>query len=128
MSHPENDRIAARQRRIARRKRLRIAKKRGNHNKYQWLYLKWWTGGRCPGCGRILDSREYFTRDHITPPQLGGSNSILNIQPLCAPCNVKKAATRIDYRDAQLRMAQLRAAELSAGELHKLLSLFGCLG
>lgn len=53
---------------------------------------------RCAECGvsvKAINSRHV---DHIMPLALGGSNSKSNLQVLCAPCNLKKAAKHpIDF-------------------------------
>ncbi len=46
------------------------------------------SGGRCALCGR--DS-QFLAIDHIMPLSLGGSDSLDNLQVLCASCNVRKA-------------------------------------
>lgn len=46
--------------------------------------------GRCAGCRAKLGSK--FTRDHIIPLALGGTNFPSNIQLLCQPCNSSKNA------------------------------------
>jgi 5-methylcytosine-specific restriction endonuclease McrA len=44
---------------------------------------------RCANC-RCKISEETMHRDHIVALSRGGSNSMSNIQLLCAPCNRKK--------------------------------------
>lgn len=67
----------------------------GHHTRSEWLILLLWHGGCCVHCG----SSDRLTRDHIVPLSRGGTDHILNIQPLCRPCNAKKGA-RVDVRKA----------------------------
>lgn len=55
--------------------------------KRQFLGLIKEFGGRCVRCGL---SGYHLDRDHIIPRYKGGSDSIRNIQPLCAWCNASK--------------------------------------
>lgn len=56
-------------------------------------------GHRCVACGRHQDELDHpIGMDHITPPQLGGSNSPHNRQPLCRACNARKGTSTVDYR------------------------------
>lgn len=45
--------------------------------------------GRCAFCWRSL-RRHGFHVDHRWPLSKGGTNRRGNLQPLCAPCNLKK--------------------------------------
>ena len=77
--------------------------------RYMTFYQK---GLTCACCGRVGthfkldgdgDVRRHFnlycddgmlmTKDHIMPKSLGGSDSIDNLQPMCAECNFKKGNT-----------------------------------
>jgi 5-methylcytosine-specific restriction protein A len=63
----------------------------------EWGALKAAWGYRCLRCWRH-ESQRKLTVDHIVPMDLGGSNTISNIQPLCGPCNSRKWQKAIDYR------------------------------
>lgn len=47
---------------------------------------------RCAECGTSVRKRENRHIDHIMPIALGGSNWPSNLQVLCPPCNLHKAA------------------------------------
>lgn len=56
--------------------------------------------GTCPGCGRdrkdiqpIRGRRSGITIDRVVPLSRGGTNDILNLQPLCHSCNSQKGAS-----------------------------------
>lgn len=55
----------------------------GAHTMREWEYLK--------------QKYNTLTRDHILPINLGGTDNIDNIQPLCRNCNSRKWATYINY-------------------------------
>lgn len=68
--------------------RLLNARKKGTHTKKKWIALVEEFERRCVRCGRDDMPVE---RDHIVPLVLKeSSDSIRNIQPLCAPCNSSK--------------------------------------
>lgn len=46
-------------------------------------------GGRCVECAQ----NEHLEFDHIIPLAMGGSNTVRNLQLLCADCNRRKGAT-----------------------------------
>lgn len=74
------------------------AKKKGNGGRYtarEWRALCAWFGNVCVCCGESTD----LSVDHIVPVSQGGRNDISNLQPLCMPCNTRKATQTIDYRD-----------------------------
>jgi 5-methylcytosine-specific restriction endonuclease McrA len=78
-----------------RRARKLFAK--GSHTDAEWQTLKAKYNFKCLCCGK-QEPEIKLTRDHIRPLILGGSDSIDNIQPLCARCNSKKSLRQIDYR------------------------------
>lgn len=51
--------------------------------------------GICLAC----KEKKELTVDHAYPFCKGGSNKIENIQLLCNPCNMRKGAMSIDYRE-----------------------------
>jgi 5-methylcytosine-specific restriction endonuclease McrA len=59
-----------------------------------WSALAELYGGRCLSYGTDED----LSVDHVVPLSLGGSNTIANIQPLCATCNSLKGSAVVDYR------------------------------
>ena len=89
--HPEKS-IAATNRRRA----LKLAAE-GSHTEEEWQELKAFYNYRCLCCGK-QEPEIKLTRDHVIPLTQGGSDSIDNIQPLCARCNSKKTSRHIDYR------------------------------
>ncbi|MFC5847039.1 HNH endonuclease [Deinococcus petrolearius] len=72
----------------------------GHHTQKEWLAcLAAFTA--CPGCDRRWEDipprpdrryRYVWTKDHIRPLSLGGTNEINNIQPLCYRCQFSKGA------------------------------------
>lgn len=67
-------------------------------DKLGWKMLVELCGNVCARChlgGKL-------TRDHVTPLKLGGSNGLLNLQPLCVTCNGEKGLSVIDYRAPEL--------------------------
>lgn len=74
------------------------AKKRGGGGSYtasEFTAMCNRYGNRCLRCGR----RDLpLTVDHVVPLDLGGTNDISNLQPLCQPCNSSKNNKYIDYR------------------------------
>lgn len=85
--------------RQARAKNYSLRKKNtgGSHTKAEFLKkLEHYV--RCPGCNRKWDdipnskgkARYKITEDHIIPLLKGGTDDIINIQPLCYQCNFKK--------------------------------------
>lgn len=66
----------------------------GTFSTEQWEELLSLANHRCLCCGA---SETVLTQDHIIPLSCGGSNTIDNIQPLCGPCNSRKATKIINY-------------------------------
>lgn len=89
--HPEKS-VAATNRRRA----LKLAAE-GSHTEQEWQELKTVYNYKCLCCGK-QEPEIKLTRDHVLPLTQGGSDSIDNIQPLCARCNSKKTNRHIDYR------------------------------
>lgn len=78
--------------------RKRSARKRGAEGSFTSTELKQLfsdCGNQCLKCG----SCDNLTIDHVVPIVLGGTNYLVNIQPLCRPCNSSKSHYEIiDYR------------------------------
>jgi hypothetical protein len=74
----------------------------------QWKSLLDSTGHKCLCCGEPEMTSIYsfkggprrgrLTPDHVIPVVNGGTEDISNIQPLCLPCNMRKATKTTDYR------------------------------
>lgn len=77
------------------KKRARKAGSAGSHTGKDFMLLCLQTGMKCLCCGA---RGVKLSRDHIIPLCKGGSNSIDNIQPLCARCNRIKGVNIINYR------------------------------
>lgn len=75
----------------------------GTYTLTHWDALCNWFGRTCLRC----QSTGKLTVDHVIPLNLGGSNSIHNLQPLCLSCNCSKRDTEADYRDPVLFAAFL---------------------
>jgi len=78
-------------------RRARKLEAEGSHTDEEWQKLKAFYNYRCLCCGK-QEPEIKLTRDHVLPLTQGGSDSIDNIQPLCARCNSKKTNKHIDYR------------------------------
>jgi 5-methylcytosine-specific restriction endonuclease McrA len=79
-----------------RRRALKLAAD-GSHTEDEWQELKAFYNFKCLRCGKH-EPEIKLTRDHVVPLTKGGSDSIDNIQPLCARCNSKKNHRHMDYR------------------------------
>ncbi len=73
-------------------------RKRIGKTERQMLYKV--QGGRCMYCGRKLSLADMHV-DHKTPVVRRGSNSMSNLQLLCAPCNTRKG----DMTEGEFRRA-----------------------
>lgn len=75
--------------RIAHLKARRYARERkaeGSHTLAEWQELKKKHNNKCVHCGE----EKRLTKDHIIPLSKGGTDYIVNIQPLCRNCNSRK--------------------------------------
>lgn len=77
------------------RRRTKATQAGGSYTTEEWKALRKRFGNRCLACRR----RRRLTPDHVIPVAKGGTSNIDNIQPLCGPCNSKKATRTTDYRD-----------------------------
>ena len=75
------------------RHRLNKMNAEGTHTTEDWLWLCAKFDNRCLKCG----NKTKMTEDHIIAPDLGGSDYIENIQPLCGSCNSSKGQKIISY-------------------------------
>jgi 5-methylcytosine-specific restriction endonuclease McrA len=78
-------------------RRARKLSAKGSHTDQEWQSLKAFYQYKCLCCEK-QEPEIKLTRDHVLPLTKGGSDSIDNIQPLCARCNSKKNFKHIDYR------------------------------
>jgi 5-methylcytosine-specific restriction endonuclease McrA len=69
----------------------------GDFTVAEWLMLVAKYGCRCLCCGQMGGGND-LQIDHVVPLEMGGSNNIDNIQPLCEKCNKAKGKKVIDYR------------------------------
>lgn len=76
------------------RRRTRKTKAGGSYTVEEFKALCKQYDGRCACCGK----KKRLTPDHVIPVALGGSSDIVNIQPLCQPCNSRKGTDTTDYR------------------------------
>jgi len=77
------------------RRRARALGATGSYSFVEWLDLVAEYDGRCAYCG----AKALLHADHRLPLSRGGSNSIDNIVPACARCNLRKhALTEAEFR------------------------------
>lgn len=79
----------------------RIKNSKGQFTNEQWRDLKDQCGHTCLKCG-AKEPGVRLSIDHVIPISKGGSNSIVNIQPLCLPCNQSKNIKTTDYRKGMI--------------------------
>ena len=77
-----------------RKVRLVKARSKGTHTSKEWITLKSEFSNHCVRFGRGDMNVE---KDHIIPIYQGGSDSIKNIQPVCAPCNSSKGPENFNW-------------------------------
>lgn len=77
-----------------RKERMRAARLKGTHTDGEWRALRNEFKNVCVRC---QSAGLRVERDHIVPIYLGGSDSIENIQPLCARCNASKGRESINW-------------------------------
>ena len=87
-NHPDKDKIYGAKRSALKRNAP------GHFTSQEWIDLCDKYGNICLCCRK----KKKLTVDHIVPLSKGGSNYILNIQPLCKHCNCVKGTQTIDYR------------------------------
>jgi 5-methylcytosine-specific restriction endonuclease McrA len=80
-----------------RSERLSLARQKGRHTKLEWNEMLSFFSGICVKC-EGESGLERVDKDHIIPIYQGGSDSIKNLQPLCAKCNAGKGPNNHDYR------------------------------
>ena len=81
---------------ITRRRNLKKLGNGGSHTIGDWDNLKAQYNWTCPACKRS-EPEIKLTADHIIPLSKGGSDDIINIQPLCGSCNSKKYVGTNDF-------------------------------
>lgn len=92
--YPESRRIAQSSR------RARKLNAGGKHTAADIRELFTLQKGKCPICKASI--KEGYHIDHIMPLSKGGNNDRLNIQLLCAPCNLQKNAKHpIDFMQSK---------------------------
>lgn len=90
----ENPELTASQRRSL---RMTEAKLKGTHTEDEWLEMCNFFDYKCVKCDcEVIGGVP--TKDHIVAISLGGSDSIINLQPLCRQCNAGKTKDVVDYR------------------------------
>ncbi len=67
----------------------------GKFDLEEWKAMCDFYGNICLRCGR---SDLKLTMDHVIPVSRGGRCGIMNMQPLCQPCNRSKGINATDYR------------------------------
>lgn len=79
------------------RRRARVKGARGTHTREQFRKLVAFYENKCLCC-RDEFPTAHLEEDHVVPIAMGGNNTIYNLQPLCQPCNRRKADKHQDFR------------------------------
>lgn len=97
--------------RVRARNKVRRYLRRGangpTHTKADWSKLVRRFGGKCAYCG--AGKAEH--RDHVIPITRGGTDSIGNILPSCAPCNLSKGRSTLSEWKHRKRKLECNQAE-----------------
>ena len=88
-----------------RAQREAAARAKGTHTQEEWQQVLAFCGNSCACCG----SSNAIEKDHIKPIYQGGSDDIMNLQPLCKTCNTSKGPSSVDHR---LRFVQAMLAPI----------------
>lgn len=75
--------------------KAKIRNTNGTYKAAHWKAMCAWFGNRCLACHVVAP----LVVDHVIPLSRGGTNTIDNLQPLCATCNHRKYANTVDYRE-----------------------------
>jgi 5-methylcytosine-specific restriction endonuclease McrA len=75
---------------------IRLRHIQGSHTPEEWLNLLKLCNGRCLDCFRKVR----LTVDHALPVSKGGTEFILNLQPLCVRCNSRKGTRFRAYKSS----------------------------
>jgi len=79
------------------RRRARVKGARGTHTREQFRKLVAFYENKCLCCRDEFPTAR-LEEDHVVPIAMGGNNTIYNLQPLCQPCNRRKADKHQDFR------------------------------
>lgn len=77
--------------------RIAAARQKGTHTAKEWELMIVFFGNQCVEC-EGESGLVNLEKDHIVPIYQGGSDSIRNLQPICAKCNRSKGPDRTDWR------------------------------
>lgn len=80
-----------------RSERISRARLKGTHTKEDWEEIKNFFNQVCVKCEGATNLNG-IVKDHIIPIYKGGSDTIRNLQPLCAKCNNGKGQDTTDFR------------------------------
>lgn len=94
---PPRTKEQLKRRRIARKRRARLARAGPGWTKGEWVALVERFGGKCLRCGKRPPEVE-LTADHVVPIARKGRHAIDNVQPLCRSCNSWKGTKSTDFR------------------------------